>query len=70
MTAAHGGRRAGPLEFKDFLATVEGLLLPDRPSVPGKSRLNTSVFPRSRYKAHPTLLPPAPRLPKLRKPRL
>jgi hypothetical protein len=52
------------INSKDFLAMVEGLLLPDRPSVPGKSRLNTSVFPRSRYKAYPNLLPPPPRLPK------
>jgi hypothetical protein len=58
------------MSFKAFLTAVEGLLLPDCPSVPGKSRLNTSIFPRSRYKAHPTLLPPAPRLPKPRKPGL
>jgi hypothetical protein len=58
------------INFKDFLATVEGLLLPDRSSVPGKSRLNTSIFPRTRYKANPNLLPPAPRLPKPRAPRI
>ncbi len=55
------------ISFKDFLAKVEGLLLPDRPSVPGKSRLNMSLYPRSRYKANPNLIPPAPRLPKPRK---
>jgi hypothetical protein len=55
------------LSFKTFLATVEGLeglLLPDRPSVPGTSRINTSLYPRSRYKAHPRLKPPQPRLPR------
>ena len=55
------------LNFKHFLATVEGLLLPDKPSVPGKSRLNMSPFPRSRYRANPHLhLPP----PRVRVPRL
>jgi hypothetical protein len=58
------------LGFKDFLVAQEGLLLPDRPSVPGKSRLNTSIFPRSRYKAHPNLLPPVPQLPRPRRPGL
>jgi hypothetical protein len=41
------------------LATVEeGLLLPDAPSVPGMSRINTSLFPLSRYREHPNLRPP------------
>lgn len=51
------------MSFKTFLATVEGLLLPDHPSVPGKTRLNMSLYPRSRYRANPKLRPPTPRLP-------
>ena len=46
------------INFKEFLATVEGPLLPDRSSVPGKSRLNTSIFPRTRYKANPNFFHP------------
>jgi hypothetical protein len=55
------------LSFKTFLATTEGLLLPDRPSVPGKSRLNMSPYPRSRYRANPHLRPPAASVPRLRR---
>jgi hypothetical protein len=58
------------LGFKDFLAAVEGLLLPDRPSVPGKTRLNMSLFPRSRLRANPHLRVPKPRLPSPPKPGL
>jgi hypothetical protein len=43
------------LNFKAFLAVIEGLLLPDKPSVPGTSRINTTPFPRSRYRANPHL---------------
>jgi hypothetical protein len=55
------------LSFKTFLVTVEGLLLPDRPSVPGKSRLNMSPYPRSRYRANPHLRPPGVRVPRLKR---
>ncbi len=51
--------------FRDFLAAVEGLFLPDRPAVPGAPKLNTSPYPRSRYKAHPHLRPPTPPRPRL-----
>jgi hypothetical protein len=40
--------------FRDYL---EGLLLPDRPAVPGTSRLNTTLYPRSRYRVNPQLRP-------------
>ena len=47
------------MTFKEFLATDEGLLLPDKPSVPGRPRINTSPFPRSWYKPQrPTGTPP------------
>ena len=49
------------IRFKEFLATIEGLLLPDKPAVPGASRLNMTLYPRSRYRANPTLRPPKPR---------
>jgi len=55
------------ISFKTFLATVEGLLVPDRPSVPRVSRINMSLYPRSRLRANPTLRPPKPRLPSLPK---
>jgi hypothetical protein len=55
------------LNFKDFMATAEGLLLPDRPSVLGKSRLNMSPYPRSRYRANPHLRPPGVRVPPLKR---
>lgn len=36
------------MTFRQFLAQVEeGLMLPDRPPVPGKPRLNTTPVPRS-----------------------
>lgn len=65
-----GRLRTGPLEFRAYLASVEGLLLPDKPSVPGTTRLNMSLYPRSRYRANPTLRPPKPRLPTPPKPGL
>jgi hypothetical protein len=47
--------------FRDYMAAVEeGLLVPDRPAVPGVSPINTSLFPRSRYKINKALRPPAP----------
>ena len=49
--------------FKTFLAAVEGLLLPDKPSLPGASRINMSLYPRSRYRANPHLRPPRPAQP-------
>jgi hypothetical protein len=58
------------ISFKTFLAKVEGLLLPDRASVPGAGRINTSLYPRSRYEANPRLRPPKPRLPNPPKPGL
>lgn len=51
------------LGFRDFLAAVEGLLVPDKPAVPGASRINMSLFPRSRLRANPILRAPKPRLP-------
>ena len=48
------------MRFRDFLKVTEGLLLPDKPGVPGVSRINTSPFPRSRYKVNPTLRLPRP----------
>ena len=58
------------LGFKDFLAVVKGLLVPDRPAVPGASRINISLFPRSRLRANPHLRVPKPRLPTPLKPGL
>jgi hypothetical protein len=52
-----------PGPHRDQLTRREGLLVPDSPGVPGVSRINTSLFPRSRYRANPTLRPPKPRLP-------
>lgn len=46
--------------FRDYLATVEGLLAPDRPAFAGASRINVSLFPRSRYKVNRALRPPTP----------
>lgn len=60
--------RIGLLEFRAYLAAVEGLLVPDKPGVPGKSRINMSLFPRSRLRVNPTLRPPKPRLPSPPKP--
>lgn len=53
---AFGQYESGPA----FAAVEEGLLALDDPSVPGVSRINTSLFPRSRYKANPTLRPLRP----------
>jgi hypothetical protein len=65
QAAAASAMRLG---FRDFLAAVEGLLLPDRPSVPGKTRLNMSLFPRSRLRMNPHLRVQKPRLPSPPKP--
>lgn len=48
------------MDFRGFLATTEGLLVPDRPAFAGASRINTSLFPRSRYRVNRALRPPAP----------
>lgn len=56
------------MSFKDYLATVEGILLPDKPAVPGTSRLNMSLYPRSRYKVNPTLRPPKVKVPVSKQP--
>lgn len=37
------------------LPGCEGLLVPDKPAVPGASRINMSLFPRSRLRANPHL---------------
>ena len=63
-----GGGQAAALSavrlgFRDFLAAVEGLLVPDKPAVPGASRINMSLYPRSRLRANPALRAPKPRLP-------
>jgi hypothetical protein len=58
------------ISFKTFLAAVEGLLVPDKPAVPGASKINTSLFPRSRLRANPHLKVPKPRLPSPPKPGL
>lgn len=47
--------------FRNYLAaTEEGLLVPDRPAFAGVSRINTSLFPRSRYRVNRAFRPPAP----------
>lgn len=51
------------LHFRDYLAMIEGLFTPDRPAFAGASRINVSLFPRSRYRLHPHLRPPAPKKP-------
>src|SRR5277367_3234997 len=38
------------MSFKDFLLAIEGSLLPDKPPVPGRPRLNTTHIPRSWYR--------------------
>jgi hypothetical protein len=58
------------ISFKTFLAAVEGLLVPDKPAVPGASRINMSLFPRSRLRANRHLRVPKPRLPTPTKPAL
>jgi hypothetical protein len=55
------------MDFKEYLATVEGLLRPDKPSVPGTTRLNGSLYPRSRLRVNPHLRPPKPNVPVLKK---
>lgn len=55
------------LGFREFLATVEDILRPDKPSVPGTTRLNMSLFPRSRLRVNPRLRPPKPNVPVLKK---
>jgi hypothetical protein len=35
--------------FWDFLVMKEGLLLPNKPAVPGKPRINTTPFARKWY---------------------
>lgn len=51
------------LHFRDYLTKTEGLLAPDRPAFAGASRINVSLFPRSRYRVNPRLRPPAPKKP-------
>lgn len=51
------------LHFRDYLAVIEGLLAPDRPAFAGASRINVSLFPRSRYRLNPKLRPPTPPAP-------
>lgn len=48
------------MRFRSYLAVVESLLAPDRPAFAGASRINTSLFPQSRYRTNPRLRPPAP----------
>lgn len=48
------------MRFRSYLGVVEGLLAPDRPAFAGASRINTSLFPRSRYRVNKALRPPAP----------
>lgn len=65
--AARGSRTVNePATFTG----CEGLLVPDKPAVPGASRINMSLYPRSRLRANPTLRPPKPRLPSPPKPGL
>jgi hypothetical protein len=52
---------ANQLGFREFLAAAEGLLLPDKPAVPGTGRINMSPYPRSRLRANPHLRAPRPR---------
>jgi hypothetical protein len=49
------------LGFKEVLQAAEGLLLPDKPAVPGVSRINMSPYLRSRLRANPHLRAPRPR---------
>jgi len=48
------------MNFRSYLATVKGLLVPDRPAFAGASRINVSLFPRSRYRVNRALRPLAP----------
>lgn len=47
------------LHFKEWLID-EGLWMADKPAVAGTSRINTTPFPRSRYRERPYLKPPKP----------
>lgn len=47
------------LDFKKWLVD-EGLWMADKPAVAGTSRINTTPFPRSRYRERPYLKPPKP----------
>ena len=46
------GAAAVQLGFKEFLLSAEGLLVPDKPSVPGMSKINMSLYPRSRLRVN------------------